>query len=251
MRLFARVTPFVAVCTMIVVILVSGCGAEEASETPGREAGSAVSGEQETDASVEPVAAEQEGSSTVEVDTVVAPLRYMDQGEEKVKEVPYLPAGTKVATLETTKGTIKIELWEEEAPNTVINFVHIANSGRYDGVAFHRVIGGFMAQTGDVEHKGGRGGPGYTIPAEFDAQVKHERGVVSMARASDPNSGGSQFFIMFTSASHLDGKYAAFGQVTEGMEVVDSIKKGSQEKNGMIEGEPDKIVGVRVESIPE
>ena len=133
---------------------------------------------------------------TAEPDAVTPTLSYFDvsvgrSGEKGVEpktiEVPYLPSGRKVATMETTKGAVKIELWEDKAPNTVVNFVYIANAGRYDGVDFHRVIDGFMAQTGDVEMKQGMGGPGYTIPAEFDPELKHLRGVVSMVRAQPPN----------------------------------------------------------------
>jgi peptidyl-prolyl cis-trans isomerase B (cyclophilin B) len=188
-----------------------------------------------------------------EAKQVMATLTYIseakDAGKKLTKEVSYLPEGRKIATMETSKGTVKIELWEDKAPNTVINFVHLANSGRYDGVEFHRVIDGFMAQTGDVEHKKGTGGPGYSIPGEFDASLKHERGVVSMARASDPDSGGSQFFIMFKATSHLDGKYAAFGKVLEGMDVIDSLTKGDG-ANGAVSN-PDKIVKLRVESVAD
>lgn len=186
-------------------------------------------------------------AATEEAKPVTATLTYIKNGKQ-TKEVPYLPAGRKIATLETTKGIVTIELWEDKAPNTVVNFVSLANSGRYDGVEFHRVIDGFMAQTGDVENKKGTGGPGYTIPAEFNADLDHVRGVLSMARASDPDSGGSQFFIMFASASHLNGKYAAFGKVIEGMDVIDSLEKGDG-GNGSV-SKPDKIVKLTVESVP-
>ena len=185
-----------------------------------------------------------------EAKPVTATLTYITSGKggKTTKEVPYLPEGRKVATMKTSKGVVKIELWEDKAPNTVVNFVTLANGGRYDGVEFHRVIEGFMAQTGDVEHKKGTGGPGYTIPAEFHADLKHVRGVVSMARAGDPDSGGSQFFIMFASSAGLDGKYAAFGKVIEGMDVIDSIQKGDG-PNGSV-SKPDKIVKLTVESVP-
>jgi cyclophilin family peptidyl-prolyl cis-trans isomerase len=188
-----------------------------------------------------------------EAKPVTATLTYIgegkDAGKRLTKEVPYLPAGRKIATMETSKGTVKIELWEDKAPNTVVNFIYLANSGKYDGVDFHRVIDGFMAQTGDVEHKKGTGGPGYSIPAEFNPELKHVRGVVSMARASDPDSAGSQFFIMLAAAPHLDGKYAAFGKVIEGMDVIDAIKKGDG-ANGAV-SKPDKIIKLRVESVSE
>ncbi|OQB24347.1 MAG: Peptidyl-prolyl cis-trans isomerase A precursor [Firmicutes bacterium ADurb.Bin182] len=124
-------------------------------------------------------------------------------------------------------GIIKIETDRSAAPNTVDNFVHLASSGFYDGLTFHRVIKGFMIQGGDPDGTGS-GGPGYHIKGEFRANgvqnpLKHKRGVISMARASDPDSAGSQFFIMHADSPHLDGQYAAFGHVTEGMEAVDEI----------------------------
>lgn len=125
-------------------------------------------------------------------------------------------------------GIIKAELYPEKAPNTVNNFISLVKSGFYDGLIFHRVISGFMIQGGDPKGVG-TGGPGYSIKGEFalngfkQNDLKHSRGVLSMARAMNPNSVGSQFFIMHQNASHLDGQYAAFGKITEGMEVVDQI----------------------------
>lgn len=126
------------------------------------------------------------------------------------------------------EGVIKIELYPEYAPNTVNNFISLVNKGYYDGVIFHRVISGFMIQGGDP--KGiGTGGPGYSIKGEFAKNgfrqnvLKHLRGTLSMARTMMPNSAGSQFFIMHQNAPHLDGQYAAFGRVIEGIEVVDKI----------------------------
>ena len=124
--------------------------------------------------------------------------------------------------------TITAELYPEIAPNTVANFVTLVQSGFYDGVIFHRVIPGFMIQGGDPQGTG-MGGPGYTIKGEFarngfkQNNLRHTRGVLSMARTMMPNSAGSQFFIMHTDAPHLDGEYAAFGKVTEGMDAVDEI----------------------------
>ena len=124
-------------------------------------------------------------------------------------------------------GVMKGELYENIAPETVANFEKLANEKFYDGLIFHRVIPGFMIQ-GGCPNGNGMGGPGYTIKGEFNANgfrndLKHERGVLSMARAMDPNSAGSQFFIMTTTSPHLDGQCAAFGRVTEGMEVADKI----------------------------
>ena len=124
-------------------------------------------------------------------------------------------------------GTIKAELYPEVAPNTVNNFISLVKKGFYDGLIFHRVIKGFMTQGGDPEGMG-YGGPGYGIKGEFAQNgfkndLKHTAGVLSMARSGDPNSAGSQFFIMHVDYPYLDGQYAAFGKVTEGMDVVDKI----------------------------
>ncbi len=134
----------------------------------------------------------------------------------------------KIFTIEMEDGGVmKGELYPEIAPITVENFEKLANSGFYDGLIFHRVIPGFMIQGGDP--KGiGIGGPGWTIKGEFRSNgvrndIRHLRGVISMARTMDPNSAGSQFFIMVEDAPHLDGEYAAFGRVTEGMETADAI----------------------------
>ena len=124
-------------------------------------------------------------------------------------------------------GVIKAELYPEIAPNTVNNFIDLINRGFYDGLIFHRVIPGFMIQGGDPEGNG-MGGPGYSIKGEFSRngfknELKHTKGVLSMARTMDLNSAGSQFFIMVEDAPHLDGQYASFGKVIEGMEVADEI----------------------------
>ena len=134
-----------------------------------------------------------------------------------------------IVTIEMENGgIIKAELYPEVAPNTVANFVNLVASGFYDGLIFHRVIPGFMIQGGDPQGTG-MGGPGYSIKGEFarngfrQNNLRHTRGVLSMARSMMPNSAGSQFFIMHADAPHLDGDYAAFGKVTEGLDVVDAI----------------------------
>lgn len=133
-------------------------------------------------------------------------------------------------------GTIKLELYPSKAPQTVSNFVSLANQGFYDGTIFHRVIEGFMIQGGDPEGTG-LGGPGYSIKGEFESNgfendIKHDRGVLSMARKSSPlDSAGSQFFIVQEAAPHLDGDYAAFGKVVEGMEIVDEIASCETDEN--------------------
>jgi len=133
-----------------------------------------------------------------------------------------------IVSIEMESGsTIKVELYPDIAPNTVRNFISLVKKGFYDGLIFHRVIPGFMIQGGDPQGTG-MGGPGYSIKGEFTSNgfnntLKHDRGVISMARSSYPNSAGSQFFIMVESAPHLDGQYAAFGKVIEGIEEVDRI----------------------------
>ncbi|MDQ3115860.1 MAG: peptidylprolyl isomerase, partial [Verrucomicrobiota bacterium] len=134
-----------------------------------------------------------------------------------------------VAVLKTSDGEMVVEFWSDVAPKTVENFKKLAKEGFYDGTAFHRIIKGFMIQGGDPNTKDlnkessyGTGGPGYKIPAEFNERP-HVRGVLSMARSSDPNSGGSQFFVCLGTASSLDRQYTAFGKVIKGLDVLDKI----------------------------
>lgn len=141
-----------------------------------------------------------------------------------------------IVTIEMEDGAkIKIELYPNIAPNTVNNFVYLVKKGFYNGLIFHRVIPNFMIQGGDPSGNG-TGGPGYSIKGEFSSNqfnnsLKHTRGVISMARAQDPDSAGSQFFIMVADSSQLDGNYAAFGKVTEGMEEVDKIVGANRDSN--------------------
>jgi len=141
-----------------------------------------------------------------------------------------------IAIIETRHGTIKLEFFEDKAPGHVKNFKDLAGKGFYDGTTFHRVIPGFMIQGGDPNSKSenrgthGTGGPGYTIDAEFN-DVRHQRGVLSMARSQDPNSAGSQFFICVKDALFLDGQYTAFGRVIEGLEVADKIVNEPRDSN--------------------
>ena len=141
-----------------------------------------------------------------------------------------------IVTITMEDGRVmKGELYPDKAPQSVYNFIDLANHNYYDGLIFHRVIPGFMIQGGCPEGTG-MGGPGYCIKGEFlfngvDNPTKHKRGVLSMARAQSPNSAGSQFFIMHADAKHLDGQYAAFGKVTSGMEVVDQIAAVKTDRN--------------------
>jgi peptidylprolyl isomerase len=165
---------------------------------------------------------------------------------------PAWGAGLEIDVAGDAQGTIVIDLLEDVAPQHVERITTLANEGAYDNVVFHRVIDGFMAQTGDVEfgrlgmdmRYAGRGGSAYPdLPAEF-SDIPYERGVVGMARAQSPNSANSQFFIMFAPAPPLNGEYTVVGTVVSGMEVVDAIKRG-RGRNGAVIGEPDRMVAVR------
>src|SRR5688500_14976595 len=152
--------------------------------------------------------------------------QYPKPGDMKIdKEKTY------IATIETDAGTMVAELYPKIAPQTVNAFVFLAREGFYEGVIFHRTIPGFMIQGGDPTGTG-TGGPGYKLKAEFN-NMKHERGVLSMARTADPNSAGSQFFVMHANSPHLDNQYTAFGKVISGLEVIDKIAtapKGAQDR---------------------
>ncbi|MCX7780317.1 MAG: peptidylprolyl isomerase [Negativicutes bacterium] len=142
----------------------------------------------------------------------------------------------KKAVIEMEHGKVVIELFAKEAPKTVANFEKLINEGFYDGLSFHRVIKGFVAQ-GGCPHGTGTGGPGYTIPCETKGNPhKHERGALSMAHRG-PNTGGSQFFIVYEPQPHLDGMHTVFGRVIEGMDVVDQIKQGDKMKKVTIVAE--------------
>ncbi len=167
---------------------------------------------------------------------------------------PVAATGLEIDLEGEAQGTIVIDLFEETAPLHVERITTLAGEGAYDDVVFHRVIDGFMAQTGDVEfgrlgqdmRYAGRGGSQYPdLPAEFSDEVSFERGMIGMARSNDPNSANSQFFIMFGPAPHLDGGYTIVGQVVEGMEIVDLIRRG-RGRNGSVVGEPDRMVALRV-----
>ncbi len=158
-----------------------------------------------------------------------------------------------IFTITMEDGSVmKGELYPEIAPNTVNNFISLIKKGFYDGLIFHRVIPGFMIQGGDPEGIG-IGGPGYSIKGEFTDNgfkndLKHEPGVLSMARAMDPDSAGSQFFLMHKTSPHLDGKYAAFGKVTEGLEVVDKIANTPTDYNDR-PYETQKIATITVDTL--
>jgi len=153
-----------------------------------------------------------------------------------------------IVILETNRGTMKLKLFPDVAPNHCKNFKKLANSGFYDKTAFHRIIPGFMIQGGDINSRDndpkndGHGGPGWTVDAEFN-EISHKRGILSMARSADPNSAGSQFFICVADAPHLDGQYTVFGEVIEKVHIVDHIVNTPTEY--------DQAIRLSKESIPE
>jgi peptidylprolyl isomerase len=155
------------------------------------------------------------------------------------------PENTLIIDLKT--GPVVVNLRPDLAPNHVARVKELARRGFYDGIAFHRVIPGFMAQTGDPTGTGTGSSDLPDLKAEFSGE-KHKRGTLSMARSSSPNSANSQFFICFEDAPWLDKQYSVWGEVVEGMEHVDAIKKGGEHNNGAISGEPDKMLKVRVEA---
>jgi peptidylprolyl isomerase len=166
---------------------------------------------------------------------------------------PALASGLEIVVAGEANGTITVDLLEDVAPQHVARITELAAAGKYDGVVFHRVIEGFMAQTGDVEHglmgsdmhRAGTGGSDLPdLPAEFST-VPFEKGVVGMARSQSPDSANSQFFIMFDAAPFLDGQYTVVGRVTGGQDVVDAIKRG-EGANGAVTGQPDVMQTVTV-----
>ncbi len=174
--------------------------------------------EKETDGS-------EEQSSSKEDDKIVDEEDSTEKGEKEMSKNPVVIISTKIGDKELSD--MKLELYPEKAPNTVANFVTLANDGYYDGLTFHRIIKGFMIQGGDPDGIG-TGGPGYSIAGEFSGNgfendVQHDRGVISMARSQHPDSAGSQFFICHLPAPHLDGQYAAFGKLIEGEDALDEL----------------------------
>ena len=166
-----------------------------------------------------------------------------------------LIAKENIMILKLKDGDVKIELFEDKAPNHVKRIKKLAEEGKYDGVVFHRVIDGFMAQTGDVKFgnstnndfdlkRAGMGGSDLPDLKEEFSDLPHQRGTLSMARSQDPNSANSQFFICFKESSFLDRQYTVFGKVIEGMELVDKIKRGDDGNNGSVSN-PDKIISFR------
>lgn len=232
-----------ALLFIVIALIAAGCGVNQGKPIPGgnsnQEQGSG-------------------GGATVSPSPSPSPTPTEESDEPELLGSDKHP----LVTIELSNDqVIKIELYPEIAPNTVNNFVSLIDKGFYDGVIFHRVIPDFMIQGGDPDGNG-TGGPGYSIPGEFSAngfenKLKHKRGVISMARSNDPDSAGSQFFIMVADSPHLDTQYAAFGAVIEGMDAADvivgqeqgagnmplnpiSMKKVTVDKKGMTFEQPEK-----------
>jgi peptidyl-prolyl cis-trans isomerase B (cyclophilin B) len=164
--------------------------------------------------------------------------------EEKKQETTPMNSPNEVAVIKTTEGDMVLQFWTDAAPNTIANFKKLARQGFYDGTIFHRIVKGFMIQGGDPNSKDpakessyGQGGPGYNVNAEFNDH-SHDRGVISMARSSDPNSAGSQFFICLAPVHRLDHQYTTFGKLIKGQDVLEKIGDIEVTKNSM--GEPSK-----------
>ncbi|MFK7792555.1 MAG: peptidylprolyl isomerase [Devosiaceae bacterium] len=175
------------------------------------------------------------------------PMSAQAQSENSETELPEVVQALNpenVLVIEVTAGPIYVELLPDSAPEHVERIQTLAREGFYDGVVFHRVIDGFMAQTGDPTGTGTGGSEYADLPAEF-SDIAYERGVVGMARTNNPNSANSQFFIMFGPAPSLNGQYTVFGRVVAGMDAVDAIKKGDARRNGMVE-EPDAMIRARL-----
>jgi cyclophilin family peptidyl-prolyl cis-trans isomerase len=176
---------------------------------------------------------------------VVAETRFKNYSKEEIKKM-----SETTAVIDTKFGKIELKFFPEVAPNHVNNFIELAKKGFYDGTIFHRVIPGFMIQGGDPNTKEtdksrhGMGGPGYNVKAEFNSTL-HKRGILSMARAQDPDSAGSQFFICVADAPFLNNQYTAFGEVTSGMEVVDKIVGQPRDKRD----NPNERVEIKVQVI--
>ena len=154
-----------------------------------------------------------------------------------------------IATFDTSRGPIRVELAADKAPLTVANFVNLAKRGFYDGLSFHRVIADFMVQGGCPQGTG-TGGPGYKFEDEANNGLGHQRGVLSMANAG-PNTNGSQFFITHVATPWLDGKHTVFGKVVEGMDVVDAVKQGDAINSVKIEGDADAVLAAKADRVAE
>jgi cyclophilin family peptidyl-prolyl cis-trans isomerase len=228
----------VALISLVVLIIFTGCnGQEKAEKTPGA---------QETPSMETTVVA----TPSTEKDKTPAPEA--TPTKSKSQEDKKSDSGKLLFEMKTSKGTMKGELYPDSAPNTVLSFVTLSNKKFYNGLTFHRVVPEFVIQGGDPEGTG-EGGPGYTIPAEFN-DIEHQPGILSMARSHDPDSAGSQFFICLTreKSKHLDGSYTVFGKVTEGFKVAKEIMAGDKIEEIKIIGElPKELKGKEIKKSSE
>lgn len=230
-------------CVILLLAFAAGCGNNNTNNNAGNAGSSspANSGNAASNASGNSGSADNSGSaanSSADSSANNAAAPSASTGGEVQPDPAYTSSDNPVVTIEMKSGqTIEVELYPKAAPNTVNNFISLVKKGFYDGTKFHRVIPGFMIQGGDPDGNGS-GGPGYSIPGEFSDNgvtndLKHTRGVISMARTGDPNSAGSQFFIMVADADYLNGQYAAFGKVIKGMDTVDAIVNLPRDSNDM------------------
>lgn len=207
-------------------LIIAGCGNNGTSSSSTGQTGTSGT---TTESNSTSTSTDQSGSTTESTGTdSSATTGTTEEASATDNSADFKQANDPIVTIEMENGKkVEIELFPKAAPNTVNNFIALVKSGFYDGLTFHRVIPEFMIQGGDPDGAG-TGGPGYSIAGEFKSNnvqndLKHTRGILSMARAADPNSGGSQFFIMVADSPQLDGEYAAFGKVTSGMDAVDEI----------------------------
>lgn len=207
-------------------LIIAGCGNNGTSSSTTGQTGTSGT---KTESSSTSTSTDQAGSTTESTGTdSSATTGTTEEASATDNSADFKQANDPIVTIEMDNGKkVEIELFPKAAPNTVNNFISLVKSGFYDGLTFHRVIPEFMIQGGDPDGAG-TGGPGYSIAGEFKSNnvqndLKHTRGILSMARAGDPNSGGSQFFIMVADSPQLDGEYAAFGKVISGMDAVDEV----------------------------
>lgn len=231
-----------SLAVIMLLAVFAACGGDDDEDTSG---GDQFNSSQTAQVTQPPVtAAPTATSSNCPAPSGDAPEPNMKTFTEAPSEDTIDASKTYIATVETVRGTFKIKLRPDLAPKHVASFVFLANEQYFDGVTFHRVLPGFVAQAGDPTGSGS-GGPGYTIPAEFTTEVQYARGTVGMARTSDPNSAGSQWFITYGPAANLDGAYTIFGEVTEGMDVVDCITPRDPSRNPNA-APGDKIISITI-----
>ncbi|MEQ8171928.1 MAG: peptidylprolyl isomerase [Candidatus Eremiobacterota bacterium] len=235
----------IALISLVVLMIFTGCNGKENSDKTSAIQETPSAGNTET-----PLI--EQGKTPATEETPVKDVTANTEEEQDKTSHKSEEKGKLLFEMKTSKGTMKGELYPDVAPNTVLSFVTLSKKKFYNGLTFHRVVPDFVIQGGDPEGTG-EGGPGYTIPAEFN-DIKHDEGILSMARAMDPDSAGSQFFICLSRehCKHLDNQYAVFGKVTEGFEVAKEIEPGDKIEEIKIIGElPEDLKGKEVKKSSE